>query len=77
MQDERPDEWWKTGSPAARLLGFLGLGAWIVCTVAWILQRYYATEQPIHSMAYRTLEIGWLAMLGLLVLFYFFNRRRP
>jgi hypothetical protein len=76
MFDDRSDEWWKTGSPVVRVLGFLGLGVWVVCTAAWFLHRYYATDEPIHSMAHQMMEIGWLALMGLLILFYCFKRRR-
>jgi hypothetical protein len=45
------------------LLGYAGIAAWIAATVAWFLQRYFASEEPIHSLAYEMMEIAWLVML--------------
>jgi len=58
------------------MLGYTGVTAWGVATVAWFLQRYFATEEPIHSIAYATMEIAWLVMMALLLGFYWSLRNR-
>jgi hypothetical protein len=65
MFPEALDDWWRTGSVGTKLLGYAGIAAWIAATVAWLLQRYFASEEPIHSLAYEMMEIAWLVMMML------------
>jgi hypothetical protein len=70
MRPETPDEWWRTGSLGIKILGYAGLAAWVTATIAWFLQRYFATEEPTHSIAHETMEVAWLVLAATLIGYY-------